>query len=122
MRMDREQLSAYDVINDYDEKKLADILYQYGEERLQEKLPKLSWKEEDKKLIRPKELADIVAMCYPPKERYKYATRPRELFKQLERGKRRIEGLKEFIYDIALYLRKGGRMCVITFIHWKTVL
>ncbi|HHU43161.1 MAG: 16S rRNA (cytosine(1402)-N(4))-methyltransferase RsmH [Bacillota bacterium] len=118
MRMDREQaLSAYDVINDYDEKKLADILYQYGEERLSRKIAKAIMERRRQNPIRTtKELADIVAMCYPPKERYKYGNPAKRTFQAVRiEVNGELEGLKEFIYDIALYLRKGGRMCVITF-------
>jgi 16S rRNA (cytosine1402-N4)-methyltransferase len=36
MRMSKSGLSAYDVVNNYDEKELADIIYRYGEEKFHE--------------------------------------------------------------------------------------
>ena len=38
MRMSKSGLSAYDVVNNYDEKELADIIYRYGEEKFSRRI------------------------------------------------------------------------------------
>ena len=38
MRMSKSGLSAYDVVNNYDERQLADIIYRYGEEKFSRRI------------------------------------------------------------------------------------
>ena len=118
MRMDREQaLSAYEVINTFDEKKLADIFFTYGEERYARKIAaRIVEKRREAPIETTLALADLVASCYPAKERHICGNPAKRTFQAVRvfvNGE--LDGLYEFLTEIALRLKKGGRMCVITF-------
>ena len=118
MRMNTESsLSAYDVINGYSEKALADVFFEYGEERYSRKIAASIVKEREKKPIeRTLELADIVAKCYPLKERYSGGNPAKRVFQAVRiEVNGELRGLYDFLTEITLRLRKGGRICVITF-------
>ncbi|WP_457600311.1 16S rRNA (cytosine(1402)-N(4))-methyltransferase RsmH, partial [Hydrogenivirga sp.] len=67
MRMDKEQrLTAYKVVNEYPEKELARIIWEYGEERLSRKIARAIVQYRKKKPIETtKELTDIILSVYP---------------------------------------------------------
>ena len=46
MKMGSSTLNAYEIVNSFDETKLADIFFQFGEENIQEKLQKILLKTE----------------------------------------------------------------------------
>ncbi len=118
MRMNEEQkLSAYEVINEYDERRLADIFFTYGEERYAKKIAAKIISERKQKAIETTlELADLVARCYPAKERYAGGNPAKRVFQAVRiEVNGELAGLYEFLTEIALRLKKGGRMCVITF-------
>ncbi|MBO4539174.1 MAG: 16S rRNA (cytosine(1402)-N(4))-methyltransferase RsmH [Clostridia bacterium] len=118
MRMDTEQsLTAYEVINTYSEKDLSDIFFEYGEERYARKIAAaIVNQRKDKPIERTLELADLVARCYPAKERYAGGNPAKRVFQAVRiEVNSELRGLYEFIMEIALRLKKGGRMCVITF-------
>ena len=118
MRMNTDaSVSAFDVINDYSEKDLADIFFRYGEERYSRKIAAAIVKEREKKPIeRTMELSEIVARCYPPKERYSGGNPAKRVFQAVRiEVNGELRGLYGFLTEIALRLKKGGRMCVITF-------
>jgi 16S rRNA (cytosine1402-N4)-methyltransferase len=118
MRMDTFQtLSAFDVINTYGERQLADILFDYGEERYAKYIAKKICKARDVASIKTTlELASLVASCYPAKERFKGGNPAKRTFQAIRvEVNDELRGLGEFVQKIALRLKKGGRMCVITF-------
>lgn len=118
MRMDREQsLSAYDVVNKYSEKELLRILYEYGEESNARNIVRNIIAAREKEPIKTtSELAELVSKSYPPKERYKHGNPAKKTFQAIRiEVNNELAGLQDFIYDLALRLKKGGRMCVITF-------
>ncbi len=118
MRMDAGQaLSAYEVINNYDEQTLANVIFEYGEERFSRKIARrIAEKRAVKPIETTLELAKIVESCYPPKDRFKYGNPAKRTFQAIRiEVNAELKGLSEFINDIALFLNKGGRMCVITF-------
>ena len=51
MRMSKEGLSAYDVVNSYDEHSLADIIWKYGEEKFSRSIARNIVKVREKKKI-----------------------------------------------------------------------
>jgi len=67
MRMDMSQdLTAYEVVNNYKEEKLADIIYEYGEEKFARKIAKrICEKRKYKPIETTKELADLIEECVP---------------------------------------------------------
>ena len=118
MRMDREQsLSAYDVVNKYSEKELLRVLYEYGEESNARNIVRNILAARAKEPIKTtSELAELVSKSYPPKERYKHGNPAKKTFQAIRiEVNNELAGLQDFIYDLALRLKKGGRMCVITF-------
>ena len=118
MRMNTEQkLSAYEVVNSYSEKQLVDILFEYGEERYARKIAAKIISERSKNNINTtKELADLVAACYPAKDRFKMGNPAKRTFQAIRiEVNNELSGLYDFIYNVALRLNIGGRMCVITF-------
>lgn len=118
MRMNEEQkLSAYEVVNGYSEEELKKIFYEYGEERYSGSIAKNIVRERAKKSIETTlELADLVAKSYPAKERYKFGNPAKRTFQSLRiEVNGELNGLYDFIYNVALRLNPGGRMCVITF-------
>ena len=118
MRMNENQkLSAYEVVNEYSEKRLSEILVEYGEERYARKIAsRIVSKRNEKPISNTKELADLVALCYPPNDRYKYGNPAKRTFQAIRiEVNNELNGLYDFIIKIALRLKKDGRMCVITF-------
>lgn len=118
MRMSRSQsLSAYEIINEYPEKKLADVIYLYGEERHARKIAsKIVALRRNKPVETTAELVKIVESCYPPKERYKFGNPAKRTFQAIRiEVNGELTGLKEFLMSAARRLNKGGRMCVISF-------
>ena len=68
MRMSKSGLSAYDVVNNYDERQLADIIYRYGEEKFSRRIAANIVKARAKKPIETTfELVDIIKSSMPQK-------------------------------------------------------
>ena len=117
MRMDLDNsFSAFDVVNSYDEKKLADIIFRYGEEKYAKSIARNIVKERNVKPIETTfELVDIIKKSMPYKDTIK-SHPARRTFQAI-----RIEVNHELdILPLALekalsLLNIGGRMVVITF-------
>jgi 16S rRNA (cytosine1402-N4)-methyltransferase len=116
MRMSREGPSAADVVNGFDEEQIADIIYEYGEERRSRAVARAIVKSRAvTPLTRTKELADLVLRVFHGrKEDGRHpATRTFQALRifvndelgELERG---LAGAEKI-------LRPGGRLVVVTF-------
>ena len=84
MRMDtREQLTAMEIVNSFNEKDLSDIFYKYGEERMSRKIVKNIIIERNLNPIKTSdELARIVKKSIPAKISFKKKfTRQHKFFK-----------------------------------------
>ncbi len=69
MRMSKRGLSAYDVVNTYGEKALADVIWKYGEEKYSRSIAANIVKAREKKSVETTfELADIIRASMPAKE------------------------------------------------------
>ncbi len=67
MKMGSSTLNAYEIINSFEEKKLADIFFQFGEERYSKKIAKNIVKNRNIKPIKnTKVLSDIIKNSVPP--------------------------------------------------------
>lgn len=118
MRMDREQpLSAYDVVNGYDEREIANILFDYGEEKLARVIARnIVAKRAQKPIETTLELAKIVEDSYPAKTRWKFGHPAKRTFQAIRIAVNgELNALDEAITAMARRLKKGGRMAVITF-------
>lgn len=118
MRMDRDQtLTAYEVVNGYDESELARILFDYGEEKLARNIARNIVNYRNKKPIETTlELAEIVEDSYPPKTRWKFGHPAKRTFQAIRiQVNGELSRLDEAVTAMARRLKKGGRMAVITF-------
>ena len=117
MRMDKTQsLTARDVVNNYKEEELADIIYEYGEERFSRVIARNICREREKKPIETTaELVKIIENSIP-KSKQNNGHPAKRTFQAI-----RIEVNNEIkpLYDTVLKciksLKKGGRLCIITF-------
>lgn len=68
---DETDLTAADIVNRWSEKEIADVIYQYGEERLSRRIAKLIVEERKKQRITTtKELVAIIERAFPPRMRH----------------------------------------------------
>lgn len=117
MRMDEQSsFSAYDVVNGYTEKKLAEILRVYGEEKFAGKIAKnICLAREIKSIETCGELVEIIDKSIPKK----FATQGHPAKRTFQAIRIEVNGeltgLAEAIKDIVFGLRKGGRLAIITF-------
>ncbi len=117
MRMDTEAvLTAEDVVNGYAQERLAKILFEYGEERFAKNIAENIVRERAKARIeRTGQLRKIVEESIPAKFRHNGPCE-RKTFQAI-----RIEvndelgGLEEAVRGLTLRLKKGGRICILTF-------
>ncbi len=117
MRMDRTQSwTAADLVNSLAEAQLADIIYQYGEERLARKIAAAIVSEREKAPItRCNQLADLVVRVL--KVRGHHHTHPAtRTFQALRIAvNQELEGLEELFDSILCFLKPRGRIVVLTF-------
>ena len=117
MRMDRKApMTAEDVVNGYGEGELVKILREYGEERFAGNIVRNILAARKKARIRTTgELAKIVEASIPAKFRQNGPC-ARKTFQAI-----RIEvndelgGLEDAVKGLARRLKKGGRICILTF-------
>lgn len=118
MRLDRSKtMSARDVVNGFDEKKLAEIIWAYGEERFSNQIAvSIVRKREKKQITMSKELADIVMGAIPrrywPKNIHP-ATRTFQAIRIFVNDE--IDILERALRDGIDTLKQDGRICVISF-------
>ena len=115
MRMDRTQkLSAYEVINEYKEERLSQIIYEYGEEKFARKIAKNICIERMKNPIETtKQLADIIAKSVPASREGHPAKKTFQAIRIEVNNE--IEPLHKTVQDSIECLKNEGRLCIITF-------
>ena len=117
MRMDKSNgLSAYEVVNEYDEKELKRILSEYGEERFAGSIASNIVKSRKEKSIETTgDLIDIIQKSIPKKFQQDGhpAKRTFQAIRIEVNGE--LEGLYQTILDMARSLNVGGRIAIITF-------
>lgn len=117
MRMDKAQdLTAQKVINYYSEQKLADIIYEYGEERFSRQIARNICKVRQEHPIQTtKELTQIIERSIP-KSKQKDGHPAKRTFQAIRiEVNNEIKPLYNTIKDCIECLREEGRLCVITF-------
>lgn len=115
MRMDRSKgVTAEDIVNTYSARELERILREYGEERLAERITRAIISHRRKGRIEScKELADIVSKVYGRRGRIHPATRTFQALRIAVNDE--INEIREGLRDSLALLRKGGRLCVISY-------
>ena len=117
MRMDKTQkLTAKQVINEYPEEKLANIIYEYGEERFSRQIAKNICIERKKHLIKTtKQLVEIIEQSIP-KSKQKDGHPAKRTFQAIRiEVNNELEPLHNTVIDSINSLKTGGRLCIITF-------
>ena len=90
MKMGSSNLNAFEVINSFDEKKLADIFYEFGEEKYSRKIAKNIVISRTKKIIKNTlELSEIIKKSVPAKNN----------FKKIHPATKTFQALRIFIND-----------------------
>lgn len=118
MRMNRTQyLTAFNVVNEYSEFKLAKLIYEYGEEKFSRRIAQNIVRARSNASIRTTgQLTEIIEQSIPVKARFAGGHPAKRTFQAIRiEVNGELEGLSQAVTDIALSLKKGGRMCVITF-------
>lgn len=115
MRMDENQkLSAYEVVNEYSEKKIADILYKYGEEPKAKKIAYNIVKTREKmKIETTLQLSEIVIKSIGKSMKKHPAKRTFQALRIYVN--RELEVLEKAIDEAVDILNTGGRLLIITF-------
>jgi 16S rRNA (cytosine1402-N4)-methyltransferase len=117
MRMDQTKtLSAFTIVNEYDQKRIADILYMYGDEKHSRKIAqKIVEKRQEKPIETTFELVNIIKECYPAREMAKKHP-AKKTFQALRIEVNNELGVFEESLEQALeLLNVGGRIVVISF-------
>ncbi len=116
MRMSKSGLSAYDVVNNYDEKQLADIIYRYGEEKFSRRIAANIVKARAEKPIETTfELVDIIKSSMPQKA-MRDAHPARRTFQAIRiEVNAELDVLKSTLEDAFDILAPSGRIAIITF-------
>jgi len=115
MRMNQgDGISAFEVVNNYEEEKLSNVLFQYGELRNAKAIAKKIIEARSEKKIKTSfELKEVLSEFVPKKVEHK-------IFAQIFQGIRievnqEIEVLKEFLMQVPELLNENGRLSVISY-------
>ncbi len=115
MRMDQSTLlTAWDVVNKYPEYKLIQILKDYGDEPFARRIAREIIRQRQKKTIDTcRELADLVKAIIHKKAKIHPAT---QVFQAIRMEvNREIDELREGLINSLNMLKKGGRICIISY-------
>ena len=118
MRMDRDNdLSAYEIINNYSEDELYKIIKDYGEERFAKRIANFIINRRAENPIRTTfELVDLIKAAIPAKMRRDGPHPAKRTFQAIRiEVNSELKILNKTIEDGVNRLNKGGRMAIITF-------
>jgi 16S rRNA (cytosine1402-N4)-methyltransferase len=115
MRMGTSEFTAADVVNSYPEEKIANIIYNYGDERLSRKIAKaIIAKRREEKFSTTKELAELVRSVVPKsKDGIDPATRTFQAIRIHINDE--LQELESCLGAIDDYLKQNGRVVVVSF-------
>lgn len=118
MRMDlRQNFSARDIVNEYDERELFHIIRDYGEDKFAKNIAKHIVMARQKKPIETTgELNEIIKAAIPARMRAEGGHPSKRTFQAIRiECNRELEVLKDSLEELIELLNPGGRLCVITF-------
>ncbi len=115
MRMNkRAGITAADIINNYDEERIADIFYLYGELKNSRKLASVLTKARTNKPVET--IGDFLEIIKPLFGREREKKELAKVFQALRiEVNQEMEALKEMLLSATEALRPGGRLVVITY-------
>lgn len=117
MRMSKEGISAFDVVNNFSEEELSNIIFRYGEEKFARSIAKvIVLKRKQNKINTTKELAEIIKSAVPFKIRRENKHPARKTFQALRIFvNSELDVLSKALNKAFDRLNKNGRLSVITF-------
>lgn len=118
MRMDQQQqLSAYEVVNEWDRNEIRRILWEYGEERYAPQIAAAIQRAREQKPIETTlELADIIREAMPPAARREKQHPAKRSFQAIRIAVNdELGAVREAMEKAIDCLNPGGRLAVITF-------
>ena len=117
MRMNKEQkLSAYEVVNEYSEKDLANIFFKYGEDKFSKNVArKIVQYRKIKKIETTLELVEVIKSAIPMK--YRTNKHPaRQIFQAIRiEVNHELDVIEPSLQQATSLLNVGGRVAIITF-------
>lgn len=118
MRMNRENdLSAYEVVNDYSEEEIYRIIRDYGEEKFAKRIARFIVERREEEPIKTTlELVEIIKAAIPARARREGPHPAKRTFQAIRiEVNSELSILNKAIEDGVNRLNKGGRMAIITF-------
>ena len=115
MRMNQQSsLSAHQVINDYEEKQLREVLFNYGELRNAPKIAKtIVSARKDGEIGSSEQLKEVLKPFLPAGKEHKILA---QIYQAIRiEVNQEIEALKEFLLQTEELLEKGGRLSLISY-------
>jgi 16S rRNA (cytosine1402-N4)-methyltransferase len=115
MRMDRcQSLTAADIINYWEEKELADLFYEYGEERLSRPIARSIVQK--RPFTTTTDLAEAIARAVPASYRYGRIHPATRVFQALRIAvNQELESLQLLLNQAPQWLKSGGIIAIISF-------
>lgn len=116
MRMSKSGFSAFDLVNTYNEKQLADVIYRYGDEKFSRKIAKnIVQCREEKPIETTFELSEIIKSSMPAAAR-RNGHPARKTFQAIRiEVNGELDKLESAIVDMFECLNLNGRLAIITF-------
>lgn len=110
-------LSARDIVNTFEESELADLIYEYSDEKLSRKIARKICLEREKESIETTDqLAYIVRGCFAPDKRHGKTNPATRTFQALRIAvNSELDRLDQVMEDALKILEIGGKFGIITF-------
>ncbi len=115
MRMNQKnELSAFHVVNEYEEERLKDVFLQYGELRAAPAMARLIVEHrKTEPIITSEQLKTVLRKFLPPRHENKVLA---QIYQAIRiEVNQEIEALKEFLTQTPQILKKGGRLSFISY-------
>ncbi|GBD02881.1 Ribosomal RNA small subunit methyltransferase H [bacterium HR19] len=112
------KLTAREVVMNFSERQLADIIYRYGEERLAKKIAKeIVRRRKERDINTTTELAEIVESVYKKTGIYNTKIHPATKTFQALRifVNRELDNLSDFLQKVAKFVKSGTKIGIISF-------
>ena len=118
MRMNvDDDISAYNVVNEYSEKRLEEIFREYGEEKFSSRIAnKIVERRKEKEIETTFELVDIIKSAVPKKALNEKQHPAKRVFQAIRiEVNNELGNLKDAVCESIKKLKSGGRIAIITF-------
>jgi len=115
LRMDKSKsITAADIVNTYSEEELANIIYNYGEERNSRKISRRIIEKRKSEIIKSTgQLTEIISEIVPPNYRIKTLSRVFQALRIFINDE--LENLKSFLNYSLSVMKKGSRIVIISY-------